>query len=474
MEGIWFGGRVGGFLVFAQERSGREIMDLKLPKLGEGAESGTVVSLLVKEGDQVAKGQTVLELENEKAVAPIPSPASGRILKIRVKEGDKVSVGQVVLTLESGGSASETGGKEESSKRRPAARSVPEVEPEAPTEAGDVEEDRPEAQAESEADAGSEETEEEATLVAKPAASPAIRKLARELGLDLRKIRGSERGGRIVMADLRAYIERLQKLAAKAGKTKPEPPPRPAVAQAPAAVDFSAWGPISRKPLTSLRQVISRRMLESWTSIPHVYQFEEADVTSVLEFRKRWAPAYEKQGAKLTLTGFVLKALAATLRKHPIFNASLDEAAQQIVFKDYVHVGIAVDTEAGLLVPVIREVDKKSLLQLSKDLSDVAQRARERKIGLEEMKGGSFTISNQGGIGGAHFTPIINRPEVAILGVGKGIQKPAVREGKVVVRSFLPLCVSYDHRLIDGGSAARFVAELQAALEAFQEADVRL
>lgn len=226
--------------------------------------------------------------------------------------------------------------------------------------------------------------------------------------------------------------------------------------------------------MSSLRKVISRRMLESWNNVPHVTQFDEADLTTILELRKKNLAAYEKKGARLTVTGFVLKAVASALKKHPIFNASIDEATDEVVFKQYCHIGIAVDTEAGLIVPVIRDVDKKSLLELSKELEELAKKARDRKVSADDLKGGTFTISNQGGIGGAHFTPIVNRPEVAILGLGKGVVKPVVREKKIETRTMLPIALSYDHRLIDGGTAARFTVDLVNTLENFNAKDAKL
>ena len=215
-------------------------------------------------------------------------------------------------------------------------------------------------------------------------------------------------------------------------------------------------------------------MTENWSTIPHVTQFDEMDITELNELRKKHAPIYEKKGARLTLTSFALKAVAQVLKKHPIFNARLDEATQEIVFKEYIHIGVAVDTEQGLIVPVIRDVDKKNLFDLSKELNDLAEKARARKVTLEELQGGTFTISNQGGIGGAHFTPIINKPEAAILGLGRGALKPVVREGKIEPRLLMPIGLSYDHRLIDGASAARFVVDLAQAFRAFKDQDVIL
>ena len=239
-------------------------------------------------------------------------------------------------------------------------------------------------------------------------------------------------------------------------------------------IDFSKWGPIERKAVSPLRKVIAERMTENWNTIPHVTQFDEADITGLMALRKKQVPAFEAKGAKLTLTGFAVRALVKVLKQHPVFNSSLDEAAGELVFKNYYHVGLAVDTEAGLIVPVIRDADRKSLFELSQEIEALAAKARDRKVALEELKGGTFTISNQGGIGGAHFTPIVNKPEVAILGLGRGALKAVVREKKVEARLMLPLALSYDHRVIDGGSAARFMVDLVQALEQFPEQEVKL
>jgi pyruvate dehydrogenase E2 component (dihydrolipoamide acetyltransferase) len=418
-------------------------MDVKLPKLGEGADSGIVVTVFVKEGDAIAKDQPIIELENEKAVASIPATAAGVVSKIFVKPGDKLSVGQRILSLGDAGQSA----------------AVSSATPAEPTE--------PESAAQIEAAPGA--ADEVPEPAAAPIASPSIRKLARELGIDLSRVRGSERGGRVVIGDLRAYIQRLQKLTEK---PKPGEPVagKPAIEQ----IDFSKWGSVSKKPLTQLRQVIARRMLENWNSIPHVTQFDDADFTRLNDLRKKYAAAYEQKGAKLTLTPLVLKALVETLKKHPSFNSSLDEVAHEIVLKEYFHIGIAVDTEPGLIVPVLRDVDKKSVLELSRELEQLAQRARDRKVTADELKGGTFTISNQGAIGGAHFTPIVNKPEVAILGLGRGAVKPVARDGKVELRLMTPLGLSYDHRVIDGGAAARFIVDLVKALEEFDEAAVKI
>jgi pyruvate dehydrogenase E2 component (dihydrolipoamide acetyltransferase) len=424
-------------------------MDVKLPKLGEGADSGVVVGIFVKEGDTIAKDQTILELENEKAVASVPSTAAGVVEKIHVKSGDRVSIGQKLITLANGAAPAAAPAPKPAAKKA-VARIAPEPEPEAI-------EDEPAA------------VEEEISDAA-VAASPSIRKIAHALGINLGKIRGSENGGRIVIGDVRAYIKRLVKAASKPAATAAAAPAKPA----PVPVDFSQWGPVLKRPFTPLRKVIARRMAESWSAVARVTQFDEIDFTRIAALRKKFAPKYEKKGVKLTLTPFVLKAVAETLKKHSIFNSSLDEAAGEIVIKEYIHLGIAVDTSEGLMVPVIRDVDKKSLLELAKELEQLAAKARDRKISADEMTGGTFTISNQGAIGGGHFTPIVNLPEVAILGLGRGALKPVVRDGKIVARVLTPIALSYDHRVVDGGSAARFTVDLVKAFEDFGEAAVKI
>jgi pyruvate dehydrogenase E2 component (dihydrolipoamide acetyltransferase) len=423
-------------------------MDVKLPKLGEGADSGVVVNIFVKEGDTVAKDQAILELENEKAVASIPSTGTGVVAKVHVKSGDRVGIGARLITItESGQPAAAPAA---SAAPKPAAKKVA-----APT--------APEREENEEESVEVEEEVSDATV----ATSPSIRKMARELGINLGKIRGSESGGRIVIGDVRAYIQRLVKAAAKpaAVAASAAAPAKPA----PVQIDFSQWGPVTKKSVTPLRKVIARRMAESWNTVARVTQFDDIDFTKLGELRKKFGADYEKKGVKLTFTPFVLKAVADTLKKHPIFNSSLDEVANEIVVKEYIHLGIAVDTDQGLMVPVIRDVDKKPLFDLAKELEALAVKARDRKISADEMKGGTFTISNQGAIGGAHFTPIINLPEVAILGLGRGVLKPVAREGKIEIRMMTPMALSYDHRVVDGGSAARFTVDLLKAFENFSE-----
>ncbi len=440
-------------------------MDVKLPNLGEGADSGTVINVFVKVGDRVEKDQPLLELENEKAIATIPATAAGLVSQVYVKAGDRISAGARIVTLGDGAPAP-------APVTPPAA--TPVLAPGTNAAPAPVVVAAP---ATAPAPAGVAALDE---LLLPPgqreaAAAPSLRKLAADLGLDLSRIRGTGAGGRVLLTDVRNLVQRLLQIAAT-------PPPAPVVVAAPAAaaapkppaerIDFAKWGPVTRQPLTQLRKVIARRMTENWNAIPHVTQFDNADVSGLNELRLRHAAAFEQKGARLTLTPFLLKAVALTLGKHPIFNASLDEVSEEIVFKDYCHLGIAVDTEAGLIVPVLRDADKKSLLEIALELEVLAKKARDRKVGADDLKGGTFTISNQGGIGGAHFTPIVNKPEVAILGLGRSAPQAVVREGRVEARPLLPLALSYDHRLIDGGSAARFMVDLVRAVENFPDAAV--
>lgn len=427
-------------------------MDVRLPRLGEGADSGTIASIFVKEGDAVKKDQPVLELESEKAVASIPVPLDGIVAKLFVKEGDMIKVGQLLMSVTEGAGAvvstrvvdASAGDREPEPVQTPAppAAAVPR--------------------------AALPEIVHERLEGPQPGASPTIRKLARDLGIDLRRVKGSERGGRVVMEDLRLYVQWLQEKAF-AARQPVSGSPAPAI-----AVDFAKWGPVEIRKMTILRKTISTKMSESWTRVPHVTQFDDADLTRITELRKLHAAPFEKHGARLTVMPFALRAVVRALKQHPLFNASISENSGEIVFKQYWHIGVAVDTEHGLMVPVIRDVDKKSMLQLSQEVQHLADRARERKLTLEEMQGASFSISNQGGLGGGYFTPIVNVPEVAILGMGRSSVRPVVRDGRIEPRPMLPLGLSYDHRIIDGANAARFIVDLVRAFELFPEDDLKI
>ena len=431
-------------------------MDVKLPKVGESGDSGTVATLLVKVGDQVTADQTILELEQEKAVAPIRTPVAGTVSAVHVKEGDKVSVGALLITV-GGDAAAEAPKAPATAAPKPASAKA--SAPRAPLPVEDDEDPPPDA--DDGADAGPD-----------PAASPYVRKVARELGIRFSRVQGSGSGGRVLLSDLARYVARLERGVARAGRHADEPK---GLVFAPVGQDFSLFGPVTSQPLSALRKVIAARMVENAVSLPHVTQFDDADLSHIEALRARYRPAYEAAGVRLTPTPFILKALVSVLQKHPIFNASLNEVTDTLVLKQHYHLGIAVDTEAGLLVPVIRDADRKSLKELAAELASIAARARDRKLGPDDMKGGTFTVSNQGAIGGGHFTPIINKPEVAILGLGRTAQRPVVTSGGTIeARPLLPLAVSYDHRVIDGGSAARFTVDFVRALQEFPEDWVRL
>ena len=440
-------------------------MDVKLPRLAEGVDSGVVVSILVSEGQEIKKDQPFIELETQKAVGSIPSPESGTISKIHVKEGMEVAVGQLLISIST-------------DKESVVAKPLTGEQAGAPTAV-----ERP-AQTRSptspmSADARfapqAEDYRYESKSGAAPPASPSIRKIAGDLSIDLTRVKGSEAGGRIVLSDVRAYIQRLQQRSLEEAKDRPDTGSQPAPpAPQSESIDFAKWGPIRRERMSPLRRTVSRRMVESWTTIPKINQFDDADITNLLTLRKKHASAYEKKGSHLTLTSFLLRIVGNALQKYPRANASIEESTSELIYKDYFHVGVAVDTEGGLIVPVLRDVDKKTLFDLSKELHELTEKTRQRKVSLEELQGGTFTISNQGSIGGNHFTPIIYAPQVAILGVGQGKPKPIVVGEEIAIRTMLPLCLAYDHRVLDGADAVRFLKEIITGLENFTEAQVKL
>lgn len=438
-------------------------MDIKLPKLGEGADSGTVVNVLVKEGDQIKKDQPVIELESEKAVATIPASEGGTVEKVHVKSGQKISAGALLLTLGGGsGGDGDESRKPAQTERKTETKTGDTTASEAPAD------DSPRQAPAAKVDASGVSPDAIPDSVPMPAAPPSIRFLAAQLGLDLRRVVAVTGGTRVSADDLKKYVDTLQKLAARgmqsSGGTAGAAAPKAPVD----SVDFGQWGQILKKPMSQLRKVIARRMTENWNAIPHVTQFDAVDMSGIMALRKNHLADYEAKGVKLTVTPFILKAVVNALKKHPLFNSSLDEIASEVILKEYFHLGLAVDTDAGLYVPVIRDVDKKDLARLSKEVAELAARARDRKLAADDMKGGTFSISNQGAFGGGHFTPIVNKPEVAILGLGRTAEQPVVRDGKIEIRPMMPIALSYDHRVIDGGSAARFIVDLVKSFEAFE------
>jgi pyruvate dehydrogenase E2 component (dihydrolipoamide acetyltransferase) len=410
--------------------------DFKLPDLGEGLTEAEIVKVLVAEGDQVQEDQPVFLVETEKAQVELPSPYGGRVSKVHVRSGQRIKVGAVLLTLDAEARA---GGAKLSPPAPPTRGSA--------TPPG-----------------GSPPVGSPAPAGAPPAATPATRRLARELGVDLATVKGSGPGGRITDDDVRGATGD----ASAAGKAaEPAEPARPLeqTHALPALPRFEQWGPVERQPLRGVRRRSAEHLALAWSVIPHVTQHDQADITDLEALRRRHQPRVREWGGELTLTVLLVKAAAIALQSHARFNASLDAAAGELVLKRYYHVGVAVDTEHGLMVPVVRDVDKKRVRDLAVELPKLAARTRDGKASLDDLRGGTFTVTNTGALGGTGATPIINYPEVAILGVGRARQTPVVHDGQVAVRLILPLSLAFDHRVIDGMEAARFGSDLVRLLE---------
>jgi pyruvate dehydrogenase E2 component (dihydrolipoamide acetyltransferase) len=418
------------------------VYEFKLPDLGESVESGTVAKILVEEGDKIGKDQNILELETEKAVVEVPSDVTGVVQKINVKEGDTVKVGQRVMSI----SVADTVTKSPTERKVDLKETISkenlieeiestvkkgiETEPQKPFE----------------------------TLRGVAPAAPSVRRFAREIGIDINDVAGGGPGGRISINDVKSYAKMIntQKIASKSvlkGMTAERLP------------DFSKWGEIKQQKMSKVRETTAKHLGAGWPAIPHVTQFDKADVTELEKLRKQYSKKVENQGGKLTVTAIILKIISGALKVFPQFNASINMEKNEIVFKSYVSIGVAVDTDRGLLVPVIREVDKKNIVDLSIELNQIAQKAREAKLSLEDMQGGNFTISNLGGIGGTSFSPVVNSPEVAILGISRSQIEPVYIEGQFTPRLMLPLSLSYDHRLIDGADGARFLRWVAESIE---------
>jgi pyruvate dehydrogenase E2 component (dihydrolipoamide acetyltransferase) len=412
--------------------------DFRLPDLGEGISEGEVLKVLVAEGDTVAEDQPLFEIETDKAAIEVPSPYAGRVLRIHVHEGDTVAVGAVLVTIAAG-----DGTPAQVTEERVA------------TPRASVGRERGEA--------------------AEPMlATPATRRRARELGVDLHAIHGSGPDGRVTDADVEAFARRAAEQPRSSAESEPELGKRP-LAIAPALVqsatqlpplpDFTQWGAVERVPLRSVRRRIAEHMTLAYALIPHVSHFDRADVTALEAFRQKHHAAGREHDAQLTLTTFVLKAAVAALKHHPRFNASVDHENGELVLKHYYHLGVAVDTERGLIVPVLRDVDRKSVWELAAELGQLAERTRAGKAEREELRGGTFTITNIGSLGGTGMVPIINYPEVAILGLARARQEPVVIDGAIAPRLILPLSLTFDHRIADGADAARFITDLVRDLE---------
>ncbi|MEJ2724560.1 MAG: dihydrolipoamide acetyltransferase family protein [Deltaproteobacteria bacterium] len=429
----------------------------KLPDLGEGIHEAEVLNVLVSVGDHVNEGDSILEVETDKATAEIPSPFTGKVEEIKVKPGETVEVGDVLLTF------SDIEGEGEAKP----------LEEEAPPEKEKVE--KPEKVEEKEKAERREEEEEKKKPLEKERegpvpASPATRRLARELSVDLHEVSPSGPGGRVTSDDVRAFAEKAEEKVPPEAREKEKAAARPIEEKAPELPDFTRWGELERIPVRSIRRATAKQMALAWSQIPHVYNQDMVDMTKLDEFRRKHKKEVEEKGGKLSVTVFALKAAATALKKHPRFNASLDIRAGEMVLKQYYHVGVAVNTEEGLVVPVVRDVDRKSIVELSVELNDLVRRTRERQVKLEEMQGGTFTITNVGPMGGGYFAPIINFPEVAILGMGAARMQAMVieqEEGKheVVPRLMMPVVLSIDHRILDGADALLFMRTLIDSLE---------
>lgn len=443
--------------------SGGGASEFRLPELGENIEQGDLVRLMITPGAKVSEGQPVMELETDKAVVEVPSSVTGVVKEVKVKEGDKLKVGQIIFTLEGGASRPAERPKSAPMEHvsgqhgarlafQAAIRAEGKTEQEAlppdmpmpippsftmPAQLGKV--------------AGTEHRDP-------IPAAPSVRRLARELGVDIYDVKGAGPGGRISEDDVKAYAKLLLATAVSAAQV-PRGPIEPKLP------DFSKWGTVERVSMRGVRRKTAEHLREAWNTIPHVTQNDRADITELEQLRARFAPKAQEAGGKMTITAIALKVVGSALKIFPQFNASIDIERGEIVYKQYVSIGVAVDTERGLLVPVIREVDKKNIVELAAEMSQLSKKAREKKLTAEEMEGGTFTITNLGGIGGTGFSPIVNHPEVAILGLSRSRMEPEWIDGKFEPRLILPLSLSYDHRLIDGADAARFLRWIAEAFE---------
>jgi pyruvate dehydrogenase E2 component (dihydrolipoamide acetyltransferase) len=439
--------------------------EFKLPELGENIDQGDLVRLMITPGSKVSEGQPVMELETDKAVVEVPSSVTGVVKEIKVKEGDKVRVGQVIFTLEGGAQPKPAKAPSEPVEHvsgQQAARLAFHLamKAEGKTEEQALPPDRPQPAPPTftmPVQLGKVAGTEHRDPV--PAA-PHVRRLARELGLDIYNVTGSGPSGRISEDDVKAYAKATLAAAVSAAQA-----PQAARLAEPKLPDFTRWGKVERVSMRGVRRKTAEHLREAWVTIPHVTQHDRADITELEQLRAKFAPRAEEAGGKMTVTAIALKVCASALKVFPQFNASIDLEKEEIVYKQYINIGVATDTDRGLLVPVIRDVDKKNIVELAAELSQLSKKARDKKLAPDEMEGGTFTITNLGGIGGTAFTPIVNHPEVAILGLSRGRMEPEWISGKFEPRLILPLSLSYDHRLIDGADAARFLRWIAEAFE---------
>jgi pyruvate dehydrogenase E2 component (dihydrolipoamide acetyltransferase) len=468
------------------------VIEFKVPELGENVDSADVARVLVNVGDTIAVEQPVLELETDKATVEVPSSVEGVIKDIRVKKGQKVKVGAVILTVDESAAGNGAGASTAPAAKaeEPKGAHAPNV-TDAPkaaevsdrkvlsmpgaASAGAGQAAAPGVRAESpEGGSAAKSVSERAPLAAAPRpergpaapASPSVRRLAREVGIDVNSVQGSGPGGRISLEDVKEHARRILSSVGSAGGAATV-----AARAARPLPDFQKWGEVERQPWSNIRRTTAEHLSHAWNAIPHVTQFDKADITSLEELRKAHKDRVERAGGSLTVTAILVKVLATAVRQFPQFGASLDPDRGEIVYKKYVNIGVAVDTDRGLLVPVIRNADRKNITGIAIEVSQLAAKARERKLTLEEMSGGCMSISNLGGIGGTYFTPIVNWPEAAILGVSRGVKEPVwvahrgSADGSFEPRLMLPLSLSYDHRLIDGADAIRFLRFVVDAIE---------
>lgn len=466
---------------------------IKLPNLGENIESGDVLTIFVSEGDTVKANQDLMEVETDKATMPVPAPQAGKIVKILVGEGDTVEVGAAIMEIEASGAAEKAASAKPAAPKKeekPAPPKAKKPEPkEEEAEESDADDDGLE---EEEAPAPKpaptklkkhepepEEEDDEPAPVAskskakKPAASddneipgdghasaaagPAVRRLARQLGVDLRRVRPTGDGGRVTVEDVRLHVRETNEQVAAAAPRGVTPP---------GTANTDDFGGVRIEKMSRMRQAIARNMVQSYTTIPQLTNFDDADITDLEDMREQSKRDYADRGIRLTSMSFVIKAVASSLKRHPVLNASVDMEGNTITYKEYVNIGIAVDTERGLVVPVLRDADRKSISQIASEIEELAGAVRDGKFDLDITKGGTFTISNMGSVGGTYSTPIINPPQVAILLIGRSRNVPQIVDDSVVSRLMMPLSITYDHRLVDGAAAARFTNEVKSFLAA--------
>jgi len=433
------------------------VIEVKVPDIGD-FKNIPVIEVLVKAGDSVAKEAPLVTLESDKASMEVPAPAAGTVRELKVKVGDKVSEGSIVLTLESAGDGAAAKAAKPAAEK-PAAAPAPQAAPPASQPAPSA--PHPQSLSRVEREASSAPADASAGMEAGFAlahASPSVRRFARELGVNLARVKGTGPKDRVLKGDVQNYVKsELARPRGAEGGLGLNLPPLP-------QVDFAKFGPVTTQALPRIKKLSGANLHRNWVTIPHITQQDEADITELEEFRKVQVEEAKKQGIRFTILCFLLKAVVVALKQCPEFNASLSADGESLVLKQYFHVGVAVDTPNGLVVPVIRDVDKKGLMELAKELGEVSARMRAGKISPADLQGGCFSISSLGGIGGTFFTPIINAPEVAILGVGKSVMRQVWNGKAFVPRMMLPLSVSYDHRVIDGAQGARFISLLSSVL----------